>query len=324
MAKSKNMSKFAQNKFLYALIAGGVILFAIIAFVIISFTTTVKAVVPNQTIPAGTKIDASMLQTIDVPSNTPGNGQYLTNAENIIGQKLKVTVDKNQLIYIHDVMTSFSDFTNEDIPDDYIITTINIPSNRAVGGLITAGDTVDLLGIPKTNYATIDAQTMANNLGAISETSYGANGEHVYWILANVKVLETDSTLSQSQDSSISNVTAEDDSNSDGANYVVALSYSDYKKLRLAEQYLDMWMNIAPVYNEENGPMLELMTDSEITTLMDAQGQSIINKKNEQEKKSKDKSKKSKDTSENKENTESTENAEAANSEDAAAAETTE
>ena len=292
MAKGKTKNNIAQNKFLYALIAGGVIIFAVIAYVIISFTQTVKAVVPNQDIQAGTKIDSSMLQTIDVPANTPGH--YLTDPNAIIGQKLKVTVNEDQLIYVNDVMTSINDFSEEDIPDDYIITTVNIPSSRAVGGLITAGDTVDLMGIPKTNFSTTSEQTMADNLGAISDTSYGANGEHVYWILANVKILETDSTLSQSQDSSISNVTANDTDSSDGANYVIALSYNDYKKLRLAEQYLDMWMNLAPVANEENGPDLENMTQSEITDLMDAQAQSIIEKKESTDsKESKKSSKKS-------------------------------
>lgn len=296
MAKGKTKNNIAQNKFLYALIAGGVIIFAVIAYVIISFTQTVKAVVPNQDIKAGTKIDSSMLQTIDVPANTPG--YYLTDPNAIIGQKLKVTVNKNQFIYVNDVMTSINDFSEEDIPDDYIVTTVNIPSSRAVGGLITAGDTVDLMGIPKTNFSTTSEQTMADNLGAIADTSYGAEGEHVYWILANVKVLETDSTLSQSQDSSISNVTANDTDSSDGANYVIALSYNDYKKLRLAEQYLDMWMNLAPVANEENGPDLENMTQGEITDLMDAQAQSIIEKKESTDsKESKKSSKKSKKSS---------------------------
>lgn len=267
------MNKFKGNKFFTALVVSGVLLFAIIAFIVIRSTSTVTAVVPNQQIAAGTKIDETMIQTIQVPSNTPGG--FITDKASLIGQKLKVSVDQNQLLYISNIMASWDNFSEgESIPDDYVVTSIQIPANRAVGGLITVGDTVDILGVPNSEYKTTSKETLDNYLGNMAQDSYGANGMNVYWVLSNVKILETDSTLSQTNESSISTVTEESSSNSEGDYYIVALSYNDYKKLRLSEQYLDLWMSITPEKNSDEGADLDLMKESTIQSLQDAQKQS--------------------------------------------------
>ena len=266
-----------NNKMFIAITICGVLIFAIVAYIVISSTSTVTAVVPNQDITAGTKIEESMLETIEVPKNTPQG--FITDKTSLVGQKLKVKVGEEQLLYINDVMSSWDDFSDgEKIPDDYVVTSIQLPSNRAVGGLITAGDTVDILGVPNNEYNTATKETLDGYLGEIANDSYGAQGMNVYWVLSNVKILETDSTLSQSADASISTVTSDDSngnsSSTDGSFYIVALSYSDYKKLRLSEQYLDLWMNIAPAQNDENGPMLDEMREQEVKALQDAQAQS--------------------------------------------------
>lgn len=269
------MNNFKGNKFFTALVVSGVVLFAIIAFIIIRSTSTVTAIVPNQKIAAGTKITESMIKTIEVPVNSPEG--YITDKASLIGQKLKVSVDQNQLLYINNIMSSWDDFSEgESIPDDYVVTSIQIPANRAVGGLITAGDVVDILGVPNSEYNTASKETLNNYLGNMSQDAYGANGMNVYWVLSNVRILETDSTLSQSNESSISSVT-DDSSSNEGDFYIVALSYNDYKKLRLSEQYLDLWMNIAPEQNSESGSNLDLMKDGSIKSLHDSQKQSQIN-----------------------------------------------
>ena len=116
---------------------------------------------------------------------------------------------------------------------------------------------------------------MQRYLGKMAEHSYGADGIHVYWILANVKILQTDSSLSSEDDGLLSSIT-EESGTGKGAYYVVALSYSDYMKLILAQQYLDLWMNISPIWNNENPPLLDVMQYSEIQDLLDSQAQSII------------------------------------------------
>lgn len=263
-----------ENKSFKILILCGVLLFGVIAFVVVKSTSTVTAVVPSQQITSGTKIDESMIQTIQIPSNTPKG--YISDKSTLIGQKLKITVDENQLLYVNNIMTSWEDFNDgEAIPDDYIVTSIQLPPERAVGGLITAGDTVDILGVPSSEFDTASKETLNNYLGKISENSYGANGINVYWILSNVKILETDSTLSQTDKSSISSITENANSNS-GNFYIIALSYDDYKKLRLSEKYFDLWMNIAPTQNEENKPLLEDMSNKIIQELKDSQAQSKI------------------------------------------------
>lgn len=272
--------KKKTNKLFILLMITGVILFSVIAFVVIRATSTVTAIVPNQTIAAGTTVDKTMLKTIEVPVNTPKG--YITDVGSLEGQKLKVSVNEDQLLYVNNVMSSWDDFSDgTSIPEDYIVTSVQIPSNRAVGGLITSGDTIDLLGVPTAEYKTTSKETMANYLGAISENAYGAEGMNVYWILSNVRILETNSTLSDANDASMSTITGDDSSSSnDGAYYVIALSYNDYKKLRLAEQYLDLWMSIAPEYNTENGgPMLDVMGEAVIKKLEDSQAQSVLKEK---------------------------------------------
>lgn len=262
------------NKFFIILVICGALLFGVIAYIIMRSTATVSAVVPNQTIPAGTRVDSSMVDTIQIPANTPEG--FITDKTSIIGQKMKVSTDANQLLYINDFMSSWDSFSDADIPDDYVITAIKIPSYRAVGGMITAGDTVDILGVPNSSYSSTSKETMENYLGDISKNAYGADGINVYWVLSNVKILETDSTLSSSNDASISTVTQNDSSSSDGGYYIVALSYNDYKKVRLSENYLDFWMSITPEINNQDGSNLDLMGDSIVHELEDAQKQSKI------------------------------------------------
>lgn len=266
MAKSSNK----KNGLVVVIIAIGIILFGIVAFVIVRSTATVVAIVPNQPISAGTRLTSTMLQQVRVPVNTPKG--YITSMNSIVGQKLKISVYENQLLYTSNVMTSWDDFNADvEIPSDYIITAIQIPSNRAVGGLITVGDSVDIIGVPMDGA---DYEQMKSYLGEIGKNAYGAEGIHLYWVLSNVKILETDSSLAQNNQSSISNVT---DNNGNSAYYVVALSYMDYEKLLLCQQYLQLWMNICPEYNQENGPMLDVMAQNVIQELKDSQNQSVLN-----------------------------------------------
>lgn len=270
------MAKQKSSIFFKILAVCGVLLFAVIAYVVLTSTSTVRAIVPAQSIVAGTQLEDNMLKIIQIPSNTPKG--YITDKSSLVGQKLKVNVDEDQLLYINDTMSSWSDFDEgRSVPDDYVVTAIQIPSNKAVGGLITPGDVVDILGIPNSQNKTLTPESLRDQLGEVAKTAYGAkNGLNTFWVLSNVKILETDSTLSQSNKSSMSTITEEENSNSDGAFYIVALSYDDYKKLRLCEQYLDLWMNIAPVSSRENGPALDDMTNPLIQGLKDSQNQSKI------------------------------------------------
>jgi Flp pilus assembly protein CpaB len=263
------------------IIISGVILFGVIAFVLIRANQTVVAVVPAEDIPVNALIsDASMLQKINIPANTPRG--YITDEASLIGQRLKVGVKKNQLLYVGDIMDSWNDkIGSNSIPKDYVVTSIQIPNSRAVGGQISAGNTVDVLGVPNQNYATTDKSTMANNLGAIAQNSYGAQGINVYWILANVKILNTSAVgSSNSGAATVSGVTASmngsTQASSDENFYTVALSYDDYKKLVLAQQYLNLWFNISPAQNATDGAKLDEMGKSVITSIQDSQKQSQL------------------------------------------------
>lgn len=265
-----------KNGFFKILVITGVLLFVVMAYIIIRSTSTLMAVVPNQNITAGTTITSDMLKEITVPTNTPTG--YITDMSSLVGQKLRVDVNENQLLYINNVITSWEQLIDgEDIPDNYVITSILVPSERAVGGLITSGDSVDILGIPNSYYNSTDPETMKRYLGDVGTyDSYGAEGINTYWVLANVKILETDSTLAAEENSSISNVTEADESTTaQGSYYIVALSYSDYQKLRLCEEYLDLWLSLVPSQNEENDPLYDQMRQNIVKMMQDAQHQSL-------------------------------------------------
>lgn len=305
-----------KNAFSILLVTAGVILFGVIAFVVINSTRTIQAVVPNQEIPSGTRVEAEMLSVIEVPVGTPTG--FITDRSSLVGQKLKTTVYPNQLLYVSNVITGWDDVVyGVDVPDDYIITAIQLPANRAVGGLITVGDTVDILGVPnselrsqfinQTNQTvvgntmgvpgqindgdgslgtltTVDGQEESTamqiartHLGAIADTAYGADGVQLFWVLANVKILETDSTLSSAENSVVSVITGSDSgAANNGDYYIVALSYSDYLRMMLASQYLDFYMNISPAWNNDHDPLIDYMNNLEIKELMDAQAQTIL------------------------------------------------
>lgn len=256
------------------LILSGISLFAIIAYVIIRATSTTIAIVPNQAISSGTIVSKDMLKQVPVSATTPKG--YITDKSSLVGQKLRINVGEDQMLYINDVMTSWEELIKgEEIPDNYVVTSMRVPSDRAVGGLITAGDYVDVLGVPNSNYANIDYKTMSQYLGDIAKyDSLGGEGENIYWLLSNVKILQTDSTLSSKEGSSISAVTSKDGSDNGGSYYIVAVSYADYEKLRLSEIYLNTWLSLVPSQNKDNGPLFDEMRQKTIKRLADAQNQS--------------------------------------------------
>ena len=262
-----------KNIFIKLLAVAGVALFVLIAYVVISSTSTTVAIVPNQSIKAGTLITSEMVDKISIPSNVPEG--YITDASSVIGQKLRVSVEANQLLYINDVMTSWEELIEgEDIPDNYVITSILIPSERAIGGLITAGDTVDIFGLPNNSMVNMTSEDLREYLGQMGKYDYygteeGLNG---FWVLSNVKILETDSTLSSLENSSISTITGSEDGQ-EGAYYIMALSYSDYQKLRLSEKYLSLWLSLVPKQNETEPPLYDEMRQSVIKMLQDSQNQ---------------------------------------------------
>lgn len=257
--------KFKEDRATFAIVSIGVILMVVIAYVIISSNQTISVWVPNAPLSAGTKITESDIKSISIPAKTPG--KYIKNKEMIIGYKLKSSVEEGQLLYSSNFLSSWESYNQDlEVPEDYIITSIQVPDSRAVGGLITAGDSIDVLGVSS------DGKRAGFEEGSRS----GINGRddigvNVYYILSNIKVLNTNSSLSQAQEAGLSEVIAEGGSTSGGNYYVVALSYDDHKKLRQAEGILDLWLNIAPRQNEENPPLINQMTGQSFSDLHDAQ-----------------------------------------------------
>lgn len=255
---------------LTCLVVGGV------SFLILSTNKTTKAVVLNTSVEPGVVITEEMMKTIEIPANTPQG--FLKNENSVLGQKSKTRIEVNQLLYSSNFMSSWTNYSDsEKIPDDYVITSISIPDERACGGVITAGDYIDVMAV----FAYRSAEGSRWSEGTAQEI-YGTgrtdSGTTVAYILSNVYVLNTNSSLSEAQDSDVS-VSSSKSKGSGDPFYIIALSYDDCKKLRqvegLGEEQVQLWANICPTQNqiEGNSPLIKQMLGQSYSYLHDAQVQ---------------------------------------------------
>ncbi len=272
--------KLFKNKFLTFSIIGGVIVFAVIAFVLLSITATTKAVVLNADGSAGTTITASMVTEIEVPKDTPG--EFYRTKNSLIGERLTSNVKKNQLIYKSDLMSSTSAKLNNDKHPTYVTTTIRVPDDNAVGGMLAAGDVVDVSVVPKDG----DVASLAKALPAYSiDTSLNGG---VYFLLSNVKILDSTTAVSATNGSNLTSAQGGNkeeakkqfsNANSKGSYYLISVSYDDFKKLRIAEQFGSLFLSLAPAQNKDSAPMLDSMNGGVVSGLVDAEkGTPIVDK----------------------------------------------
>lgn len=269
------MKGIFKNKFLLFSIVGGVIVFSIIAYVLLSVTATTKAVVFNSDVVAGTTITDSMVTEIDVPKDTPG--EFYKTKSSVVGERTTANISKGQLIYPNNLMSSMTVKSASDDNSGFVTTTIKIPDDNALGGMLTAGDTVDISVVPKDG----EVNNLAKALPGFSfDTSINGG---VYFILSNVKILDSTTAVSSSNGTTMSATekndngsTAKTDANS--SYYLISLSYNDYKKLRIAEQYGTLYMSLVPKQNEENAPLLNEMSANVDGGLTDAQKSKNDNK----------------------------------------------
>ena len=257
------MGGILKNKFLLFSIVGGVIVVAIVAYVLLSLSATTKAVVLVSDATAGTTITESMVEEIDVPADTPGD--FYKTADSIVGERLTTDIPAGQLIYSSDVLSSV-DISSADTSENFITTMIKVADDNALGGLLTAGDVVDIAVIPSSGNTQILATALSDyNI----DTSYDGG---FYYILANVTILDATTAVSSSQGTTLSTATSDEDSSSssDSSYYLISLSYNDYKKLRIAEQFGTLYLNLVPSQNDENDPLLEIMAAQVTGGLSDA------------------------------------------------------
>lgn len=244
------MKKLFQNKFLLFSVLSAVLVFGIVVFVIVSATATTKAVVLTQDTPAGTTITENMVQEIDVPKDTPGD--YYKNTESILGERLTSNMHADQLIYPTNIMASVEFVGQQN--DDYVTASVILPDSQALGGLLTAGDIVDIGVVPNSGNSFALSQLLPNfDIDTNVEGGF-------YYILSNVTILDATTSVSSSQGSNMSSVIdGAEDSEEGSSYYMLSLSYNDYKKLRLADQYGLLYMNLSPIQNKENAPLLKEM-----------------------------------------------------------------
>lgn len=254
------MKRLFQNKFMFFSVLGGVIVFAALVMFILSSGATVKAAVLNTDAKAGVTITDNMVQEIDVPAETPGD--FFKSRNSLIGERLTSNVSANQLIYPGDLMSSI-ELVGGEKNEDYVVTSITVPDEQALGGLLTAGDVVDISVVPEDNFA------LAQALPDFGFSTAGDGG--VNYILSNVTILDATTSVASEQGSNLAS-TIETGSSTTGSasTYLISLSYNDYKKLRIADQYGKIFLNLAPEQNNDNAPLLNQMMGGVVGGLTDA------------------------------------------------------
>lgn len=241
-------------------VLGGVIVFAALVMFILSSGATVKAAVLNTDAKAGVTITDSMVQEIDVPAETPGD--FFKSRNSLIGERLTSNVGANQLIYPGDLMSSI-ELVGGEQNDDYVVTSITVPDEQAIGGLLTAGDQIDISVVPEDNMALMkalpDFDISADYSGGIA------------YVLANVTILDATTSVASEQGSNLASAIEGSSTTGSASTYLVSLSYNDYKKLRIADQFGKIFLNLSPNQNKDNAPLLDQMTGGVIGGLTDAQ-----------------------------------------------------
>ena len=250
----------------------GIIIPSIVAVVIFTFLTVsfinnsnVKTViVPSRTIQAGETISANDLKEIEVSSNIQG----ITSESDIVGLQAPKTLSADQILYMSNFQSSIF---SADIPANFIVTTINIPRDQAVGGAIASGDHVDISGVAPCSSINSFSSLAANSASAPAATSGGIANETncVYYILANVEVLQVSDVVNNTSATTgtLGNAISSDTSD---ISLAVALSYADMKKIREAEGALNIWANLSPQQNSIKAPLLNQMNGQASDTLHNA------------------------------------------------------
>lgn len=255
----------SKNFGVMALTLIGVILIGVVSYVIISSNQTVEAYVPSHDLANGHVITEEDIEVIQVPVGTPEG--YIRNKDQLINHKVRTDVAKGQLLYESNFLGSWESYTEEiEVPEDFIITTLNLSKDQSCDNLIVTGDYIDILGTSEILQPAFEEEVDYNTRNHPEIESY------TYYILSNVKVLGTNNTTVSEEGEE-----EEDSSNSDVNTFIIALSYEDYKKLRQAERILDLWANITPKQNNvegENGeinpPLINQMIGNSFSKLHDA------------------------------------------------------
>ena len=256
------MKSFFNNKFLVFSVIGGIIVVVVIAFVLLSLTATTKAVVLNTDSSSGTTITEDMLKEIDVPEGTPGN--FYKNKNALVGERLTSNVKAEQLLYESDIMSTI-DVTKIDTNEKFITTSITLPNEQALGGLLTAGDTIDVSVVP-------DDEEVSKLSSALPEFKFDSG---FTFILSNVTLLDTTTAVSSDTGSNMSSAlnssgSSNSSSSSSSSYYMISLSYNDYKKLMIAQEHGKIYFNLSPKQNKSKDPLLEEMTSNIEGGLSDA------------------------------------------------------
>lgn len=129
----------------------------------------------NTNVSARTRIEPEMLKEVVVSKDgAPQNAISLSQVEaNPIYSKIPLEV--GDILTLSN--TGLELDTSTGIPDDWVVTSINISADKAAGGQVARGDYFDIIGITDTGAKYIAVNVLALDVNYSESQSSGADGE---------------------------------------------------------------------------------------------------------------------------------------------------
>lgn len=157
------------------IVAALAILILLVFFGLRTALETESYYVLNTNVSARTRIEPEMLEEVVVSKNgSPKNAISLAQVEaNPIYSKIPLEVGDTLTLS----NTGLELDTSTGIPDDWVVTSINISADKAAGGQVARGDYFDLIGITDTGAKYIAVNVLALDVNYSESQSAGADGE---------------------------------------------------------------------------------------------------------------------------------------------------
>jgi len=211
-------------------------------------SSTVKVVVAARDIKAGTKIDAEMLQVSDVPTASALAGA-LGDSKTLVGLTTRYPLQKGEQVTSGKIGQTSKDKVFADlVPLGKRAVSLPLTETTGVGGLIVAGDRVDITAvIDKKNGANIEqASTLLQNIEVLS---VGQKSQQV-----TTQVDANGTPVADNQAGARPNDTAAQPS---ARSITVAVDPKDVGLLALAQEQGKIYLSLRPAGDSASVPGLD-------------------------------------------------------------------
>lgn len=218
-------------------------------------TTTLSRVVAAEDIPARTRVTVDMLQVQAIPTDAALVNAF-ASTESVVGLVTRFPISANEQIGPQKVGATFDDGDIADnglsfvIPSGFRAVAISVTESSAVGGLIVAGDHVDVIALLDEDLAGIEkAVTVIQNVEVLSVAQISQ--EAVPPPVTGDAELEEGSTARTAADGTLGVRPLEPEAQPSARTVTLAVRPDDAQTLALVEQHATMWLTLRAIDDDE-------------------------------------------------------------------------